>query len=213
MLLFSRYMGVSSTILKKSRWFFFFAIHIWLGPNCFSNFSLRECPLFHLPFVYFFKTSNFYSNLYLSIYVCFFKVHQLFPKHGVLLAWPKMTSPWRQYFNKIILPSPCSIQGNSHLKMAACKRSLLLGISLWFFCFYHDHNGRVQRQTDSLSFYDLVKLCIDIFTSETPWCGKYKNSFVRRDMTRSEMYYVNSLNNAVFAEKKLMFNLFNFLRG
>ena len=104
MLLFSRYMGVSSTILKKSRWFFFSAIHIWLGPNCFSNFSLRECPLFHLPFVYFFKTSNFYSNLYLSIYVCFFKVHQLFPKHGVLLAWPKMTSPWRQYFNKIILP-------------------------------------------------------------------------------------------------------------
>lgn len=56
-----------------------------MGPNCFSDFSLRECPLFHLPLVYFFKTSNFYSNLYLSIYVCFFKVHQLFPKHGVLL--------------------------------------------------------------------------------------------------------------------------------
>lgn len=86
----------------------------------------------------------------------------------------------------------------------------VIGNFFVIFLFYHDHNGRVQRQTDSLSFYDLVKLCIDIFTSETPWCGKYKNSFVRRDMTRSEMYYVNSLNNAVFTEKKVMFNLFDF---
>ena len=172
-----------------------------------ENALYSTCPLS------IFSKHQTFTQTYIFLYMYVFsKSTNFFPN----MEFSCFDRKWRHRDVSILTkfcPSPCSIQGNSHLKMAACKCSLLLGISLWFFCFYHDHNGRVQRQTDSLSFYDLVKLCIDIFTSETPWCGKYKNSFVRRDMTRSEMYYVNSLNNAVFAEKKLMLNLFNFLRG
>lgn len=43
-------------------------------------------PFIPLALCLFFQKSNFYSNVYLSIYVCFFKVNQLFPKQSFLTS-------------------------------------------------------------------------------------------------------------------------------